>query len=62
MQDKYREQFVNPAFQMDQRSQTELKTMIESLLFMNELDTHLPREFDEVLKRRTGNGVHFQTP
>ena len=40
---------------MDKRSQVELKTMIESVLFMNELETQLPKEFDEVLKRRTGS-------
>ena len=54
VQDKYREQFVQPAFMMDERSQMELKAMIESVLFMNDMDTNLPAGFDDVLKRNIG--------
>ena len=39
---------------MEERSQMELKAMIESVLFMNDTDTNLPVGFDDVLKRKIG--------
>ena len=61
VQDKYREQFIQPAFNMEERSQMELKAMIESVLFANTMGTNLPVGFDDVLKRRAGK-LFFLTP